>query len=322
MAPQTSRTSAEPTLYEILALTPKHLEGVGGPAQQQKAVKQAYRRALLHHHPDKTHAHTQNNNNNNNNNKKNNNSKSSEEKASSPSSSSSTASPSTSTSTTSPSTTTARPPPKPQRPSHHYTIDQIQHAYAILSSPPQRAAYDRHLRTRHHPSSHHNPHDERFAAHAGVETLDLDDAGFDERTGVYFRACRCGNARGYAFTEDDLGAFEDEGVLMVECVDCSLWVRVLFAAAAAAADDDDDDEEQRQQGGVVGAGGVTVRGGGEAGVKGDGEKATVTARQQMSLNHDHEGGVAGAREAGGVKVNWSFNWGFSLSGSATAGSGR
>ncbi|KAI0012095.1 hypothetical protein F4779DRAFT_634636 [Xylariaceae sp. FL0662B] len=301
MAPQTSRTSGEPTLYEILSLTPKHLEGQDRPAQQ-KAVKQAYRRALLHHHPDKAHIHNNNNKNHNNNNNNNNNNAGAKKEASSTSSSSS--------SPSSPSAAATKSTPTPKTKSHtHYTVDQIQHAYAVLSDSTQRGAYDRHLRTQqhhHHGSGAGGP--SSWHRHAGVETVDLDDAGFDERTGVYYRGCRCGNARGYAFTEADLEAFEDDGVLLVECLDCSLWLRVLFAAAA---DDDDDDE----QGGEEGA---DLREG-----ERNGEEDGTAVAASRGPDHQREGTVAGSRERGGYRMNWSFSWGFSLSGSATAGgSGR
>ena len=42
----------EPSLYEVLSITPQSLQGQDPPAAA-KAVKQAYRRALLKHHPDK-----------------------------------------------------------------------------------------------------------------------------------------------------------------------------------------------------------------------------------------------------------------------------
>ncbi|OTA64640.1 hypothetical protein K449DRAFT_404156 [Hypoxylon sp. EC38] len=269
MAPPISNTSAEPTLYDILALTPKHLEGQAGAAQQQKIVKQAYHRALLKYHPDKAAANG----------------------ASSPSPPlTSSSSPSTSK----PTTTTRHASKSQSQPRITYTVDQIQHAYAVLSDRKQRQAYDLTLRTS---PSHRQTQSPSFQT--GVETVDLDDLAWDSRTGVYYRGCRCGNAQGYAFTEENLEEFEDDGVLMVECLDCSLWIRVLFAAA-----EDEDD--------------VTA--------------ATTAATAPTRVHEEvaiprREGGdavtAAGERRGSGTtrgfRFNWSFNWGISLSGSATAG---
>ncbi|KAI1107843.1 CSL zinc finger-domain-containing protein [Jackrogersella minutella] len=250
MAPPISNTSAEPTLYDILALSPKHLEGQAGAAQQQKIVKQAYHRALLKYHPDKKASGT-----------------------------------STSSTPPSPSPAPSKSKPKPADPPRiTFTVDQIQHAYSILSSPQQRAEYTRTLKTR---AAVQNPEFQ-----TGVETLDLDDLSFDSGTGVYFRACRCGNARGYAFTERNLEEFEDDGALMVECLDCSLWIRVLFAAAEDELDDIHED-------------------------------AVVAARRREEEEREDAVTASGERRGAGTgkgfKFNWSFNWGISLSGSATAG---
>ncbi|KAI1454388.1 hypothetical protein F4805DRAFT_324963 [Annulohypoxylon moriforme] len=264
MAPPISNTSAEPTLYDILALTPKHLEGQAGAAQQQKIVKQAYHRALLKHHPDKS--------------------------ANGPSSPSS--------STPTPNSPNSKPSPKAHskqssgsrgQPRITYTVDQIQQAYAVLSSATKRREYDRVLRAS--PSQRQTQ-----SFQTGVETVDLDDVSFDERTGVYFRSCRCGNARGYAFTEENLEEFEEDGVLMVECLDCSLWVRVLFAAA--------EDEEPTD----VATRGPHNEAVASRGQEGDSDAVTASGEQR------------GTGTGRGFTFNWSFNWGISLSGSTGSSS--
>ncbi|KAI1398536.1 hypothetical protein F4819DRAFT_26157 [Hypoxylon fuscum] len=262
MAPPISKTSAEPTLYDILSLTPKHLERQASMTQQQKMVKQAYRRALLKHHPDKA-------------------ANSKDDGASSPSPSSPAPKSSGSKST--------KKESQPQ-PRIFYTVDQIQHAYSILSDHKQRSEYNRSLQTQSRGQS------SSLSFQTGVETVDLDDLGFDERTGVYHRSCRCGNARGYAFTEENLEEFEDDGVLMVECLDCSLWIRVLFAAA----EDEDDD--------------VAV---GSSNAGGDREEVVVTRSNANEVVGEGERRGSGTRR--GIAFNWSLNWGISLSGSATAG---
>ncbi|OTB08746.1 hypothetical protein M426DRAFT_316764 [Hypoxylon sp. CI-4A] len=278
MAPPISNTSAEPTLYDILALTPKHLEGQAGAAQQKKIVKQAYHRALLKYHPDKTA------------NKKD----AQDEKTSSSSSSPSSSKPKAKAKSTS------DPQPKegsPQ-PRIHYTVDQIQHAYTILSDTRQRTEYNRTLKA---------PSSRAPEFQTGVETVDLDDLAFDERTGVYYRSCRCGNKRGYAFTEENLEEFEEDGVLMVECLDCSLWIRVLFAAA-----EESEDEVAAPVNNPVSNSSSSSNN------NGNGRETVVPVR-----NREDAVTAAGERRGSGTgrgfTFNWSVNWGISLSSSATAG---
>ncbi|KAI1497370.1 hypothetical protein F5X99DRAFT_26313 [Biscogniauxia marginata] len=308
MAPQTSKTSAEPTFYEILALTPQHLEGQAAPAQQ-KVVKQAYHRALLRHHPDK---------------------KISPISPSSSSSSSASASASTSKPNPSPSSSpSSQSKSKSKSKSSDssssssknggiiFTVDQIQQAYGVLSDRKQRAEYDQSLR--HQRVAAASP---SSSFRTGVETVDLDDLGFDERTGVYHRGCRCGNARGYAFTEEDLDEFEDDGVLMVECLDCSLWLRVLFAPAA---DDDDDDDDEEGESAVVDNEPVNHRqqgGGGGGGGGGEARISIGVPEGTTGIEVRRRGSSAGSGEGKGWKFNWSFNWGISVSGSAVAATAR
>ncbi|KAK4156971.1 CSL zinc finger-domain-containing protein [Chaetomidium leptoderma] len=144
----------------------------------------------------------------------------------------------------------------------HFTIDQISTAYATLSRPTQRAAYDRSLLL-----SQPSPQASAAAAAAGgggggssssssgtefqtgIEIVDLDDLEYDEdddvqRTARWYRPCRCGNPRGYQFAEADLEEAADLGELMVGCADCSLWLRVHFVVV-----DEAGEEEGQQYGG-------------------------------------------------------------------------
>ncbi|PHH73832.1 hypothetical protein CDD82_5250 [Ophiocordyceps australis] len=102
-----------------------------------------------------------------------------------------------------------------------YTIDQIGQALAVLSSPSQRATYDASLRHAIRPTC--------TPFQTGVENVDLDDLPFDSLTSRWYRSCRCGNPRGYSFDEADLFQVADQGLVMVACQDCSLWLRVHFA---------------------------------------------------------------------------------------------
>ncbi|KAH6853841.1 CSL zinc finger-domain-containing protein [Chaetomium sp. MPI-CAGE-AT-0009] len=215
-----------PTYYEILNLSPTTLtsqEEAGGEPAAAALIKRAYRRALLNHHPDKKpsphHHHT-------------------------------------------PSTN-----PPPSTPTHTYTIDQISTAYATLSRPAQRQAYDTSLRLQRQ-SQLSTPGvgggggggggAGAAAFQTGIETVDLDDLECDEGSGgdetEWYRACRCGNPRGYYFTEADLEDAADLGELMVGCADCSLWLRVCFAIVEENGGDDDVGGREGSSGGGTGGG--------------------------------------------------------------------
>ncbi len=135
-----------------------------------------------------------------------------------------------------PNTTTTSPPNPQQHHQNTITIDQISTAYATLSHPPSRKAYDLSLLSQS-PSRQATEAAANFQT--GIETLDLDDLDYEEDdkdgTTRWYRSCRCGNPRGYLFTEDDLEEAADLGELMVGCADCSLWLRVCFAVV----DDED-----------------------------------------------------------------------------------
>ncbi|KAL6868405.1 CSL zinc finger domain-containing protein [Trichoderma novae-zelandiae] len=114
-----------------------------------------------------------------------------------------------------------------------YTIDQITQAFTILSSPHQRSTYDATLRL-----ARANGEATQTRFQTGIENVDLDDLQFDEAEERWYRSCRCGNERGYSFHEEDLEGVEHEGVLMVGCHDCSLWLKVHFAVVEEGAEAD------------------------------------------------------------------------------------
>ncbi|KAM0252139.1 hypothetical protein ACHAQJ_007879 [Trichoderma viride] len=122
--------------------------------------------------------------------------------------------------------------PSLSRPSNSqlYTVDQITQAFTTLSSPQQRSSYDAGLRL-----SRANGDDSHVRFQTGIENIDLDDLQFDEEEERWYRSCRCGNDRGYSFQETDLEEVEHEGLLMVGCQDCSLWLKVHFAVVEDAA---------------------------------------------------------------------------------------
>jgi diphthamide biosynthesis protein 4 len=121
--------------------------------------------------------------------------------------------------------------PSPQKPS----IDAIKLAYRVLSDPKMRAEYDRELIIRQETvvdsARNDTLTDERRGFRTGEELLDLDDMTYDEVAGIWFRACRCGEQKGYTLTEAQLEEEESKGgrEVVVGCSGCSLWLRVAFA---------------------------------------------------------------------------------------------
>ncbi|KAJ5671614.1 hypothetical protein N7507_000741 [Penicillium longicatenatum] len=107
-----------------------------------------------------------------------------------------------------------------------YTIDEITSAYKTLSDPQLRAEYDRSLRLNRSKSAE----DSTEVFHTGLETVDLDDMDYDEEEGSWYRGCRCGDERGFSVTEAHLESSMDHGEVVIGCVGCSLYMKILFAA--------------------------------------------------------------------------------------------
>lgn len=184
-----------PTYYEILALPPSLRAEACLSAQ---TLRTAYRRALLRNHPDKATPRT---------------SHTVESKA-------------------------------PSAAAGCYSIDQITTAFAVLSDPKARRAYDEGLKKRLGVGMGGGRREEW---RTGLETVDLDeldggdvegdedgygDGAEGEGEAVWWRACRCGDERGFVVRESDLEDAAGKGVeseVCVGCRGCSLWLRVLFA---------------------------------------------------------------------------------------------
>ncbi|RDA93490.1 hypothetical protein CP533_2669 [Ophiocordyceps camponoti-saundersi (nom. inval.)] len=190
--------------WKILGLSSSILDTVA--QDPSRLVRQAYRRALLRNHPDKAGAISLS--------------------TSFPSPSSSSSSSGSYASSPADRTPPQRDEQTPRR-NPLYTVDQISQAFAVLASPSRRADYDASLRLVAE-ASRTGLGPTRFQI--GVENVDLDDLPFDEGGDRWYRSCRCGNDRGYSFDEADLAEVADEGLLIVGCLDCSLWLRVHFAA--------------------------------------------------------------------------------------------
>lgn len=269
----------EPTFFEILALSPQSLQGLDPPTAT-KSVKQAYRRALLKYHPDKN--------------------------------------PQAAAATKDGNGTTAKAQLTPP-PTALYTVDQITHAYTVLSDTKQRREYTRNLQTRTTTSasaststrtsstttsSRNNTSAQSQTHHefkTGVETVDLDDLSWDGKRGIYYRSCRCGQVRGFRFREDDLEESGEDGELMVECSGCSLSLKVLFEEVTDDEDDDEDDVEvpQPQQRPSKGTRDV---------------KENTTSGMERTVSQGSHEGKSG-------KWNWKFSFGISIGGGVGLGVG-
>ena len=108
-----------------------------------------------------------------------------------------------------------------------YTVDQITHAYHILRDPSERSSFDRSIRLNHQTSKFTKNITELDSA---AELVDLDELGYDDKQKLWYRACRCGQERGFMVTEGDLEKGATDGEVLVGCQGCSLFMKVLFAA--------------------------------------------------------------------------------------------
>ncbi|KZF24782.1 hypothetical protein L228DRAFT_267088 [Xylona heveae TC161] len=120
-----------------------------------------------------------------------------------------------------------------------FSIDQITHAYKILIDPVSRAEYDLSLRLQPESSTNGS----QIIFHSGLETVDLDDLGFDDSQDIWYRSCRCGEARGFVLHESDLEKDATLGEVVIGCRGCSLWLKVLFEAIEAAEGEGEQDHE-------------------------------------------------------------------------------
>lgn len=200
MAPE--KPDREPTLFEVLSISPRSLDGQD-PASQAKIARQAYRRALLKHHPDRQAQNTTD-----------------ENAAAASDSSSSSASNKSSSS------------------QQHFTVDQITEAYTVLSDAKKRREYTRTLRsqTRTTVSSgaYANTRRRRKSrASSGTDVLVLDDdMSWDGKRKLYYHACEgCGKARGFGLKEDEIHDDSEEDLeLTLQCVGCEKSLKVLVPA--------------------------------------------------------------------------------------------
>jgi len=102
------------------------------------------------------------------------------------------------------------------------TIDDLTVAYQTLSSPALRREYDAALLLA---VSQRADGKEKV-----MQTVDLDDfcCHEDEPETRFSKSCRCGEEEGYVVLESQLEEAAEHGEVVVGCIGCSLWVRVLF----------------------------------------------------------------------------------------------
>lgn len=103
------------------------------------------------------------------------------------------------------------------------TVDAITLAYKALSDPRAKAEYDCALRLS---QARNQTGDKIF--HTGLDVVDLDDLDYDDGSEIWWRACRCGQERGFVVTEQELEKESQFGELTTGCRGCSLWLKVLF----------------------------------------------------------------------------------------------
>lgn len=202
MAPE--KPDREPTLFEVLSISPRSLDGQD-PASQAKIARQAYRRALLKHHPDRQAQNT------------------TDENAAAASDSSSSAASNKSSSSQ----------------QQHFTVDQITEAYTVLSDAKKRREYTRTLRSQTKTTvsggagAYANTRRRRKSRASGTDVLVLDDdMAWDGKRKLYYHACDgCGKARGFGLKEDEIDDDSEEDLeLTLQCVGCEKSLRVLVPA--------------------------------------------------------------------------------------------
>lgn len=127
---------------------------------------------------------------------------------------------------------------KSEKPSRSHSVDDICRARDVLLDPVQRKQYDRALARSAalFPPKNTGTSNGSLSTSLQVEAVDLDDMDYDAAAQTWTRECRCGNAKAYEVSEEDLAGAMAQGYreISVGCDGCSLHIRVLFEVAEEA----------------------------------------------------------------------------------------
>lgn len=110
-----------------------------------------------------------------------------------------------------------------------YTLDEIITAYTILSTERGRREYEREYCLRL--AGNTQEVKGLWNAYVPMDVVDLDDFEYEERLGKFYKGCRCEDDEGYVLWESELEEVQTREV-MVECMGCSLWLKVVFEIAS------------------------------------------------------------------------------------------
>lgn len=206
----TGNSDREPTLFEVLSISPRSLDGQD-PASQAKIARQAYRRALLKHHPDRQAQKT-------------------DENAAATSDSSSASTGNSSQHFTVDQITEAYTVLSDAKKRREYTR-------TLRSQTKTASSSTTHTKTKRR----------RRPRPSEADTVDLDnDMSWDGKRRLYYRACDdCGKARGFSLREDEIEDDSEEDFEMIlECAGCEKSLNVFVPALA-----DEDDTQVAGPGG-------------------------------------------------------------------------
>lgn len=208
MAP--GKPDREPTFFEVLAISPRSLDGQD-QTSQAKITRQAYRRALLKHHPDRQAQKT-------------------DENAAAASDSSSASNENSSQHFTVDQITEAYTVLSDAKKRREYTR-------TLRSQTRTKSSGAANTRTKRRQKSRSS----------GIDTVVLDDdMSWDGKRRLYYRACDgCGKARGFSLREDEIEDDSEEDFEMIlECAGCEKSLNVFVPAL-----DDEDGTQMAEQGG-------------------------------------------------------------------------
>lgn len=103
------------------------------------------------------------------------------------------------------------------------SVELVMKAYETLSDIDKKAAYDKAI----------NGTASVSGPLSVSEIVDLDDLVLheeDEENMKWTKSCRCGENEGYVVTEKDLLANGSAEEIYIQCLGCSIWIKILYAS--------------------------------------------------------------------------------------------